>query len=62
MLFVNYYKDSSSNVAAKHIFLECKLFWCVVECLQFCIFKASCFVFFLIGGTKSRKAKLGALE
>lgn len=60
MLFVNYYKDSSSNVAAKHIFLECKLFWCVVECLQFCILKASCFVFFFNRRNKIEESQTGS--
>lgn len=45
MFFVNYYKDSFSNVVEKYIFLECKLFWCVVECCNFVFLKF--YVFFL---------------
>lgn len=62
MLFVNYYKDSSSNVAEKHIFLECKLFWCVLECCNFVFLKPHVLFLFETGGTKPRKAKLGASE
>lgn len=61
MLFVNYYKDSSSNVAEKTYFSGMQVILVCFRMLQFCIFKALCFVFVLNRRNKTEESQTGSI-